>query len=138
MKKLVNYMIYSLPILPLSLMLNWGTTNLTLLVRLFLTGVSLYGVADLGALVKETHKFESRYIDNLVAPYTEETQKIYDERSPINHIDKLNCAMAFFQGDEDKVCHHYSFQGNTIEWICSFSLKQKELLKIYSQIKQNI
>ncbi|XP_022335106.2 dipeptidyl aminopeptidase 4-like [Crassostrea virginica] len=69
----------------------------------FKAGASHYGIGDLGALVRDTHKFESRYIDTLIAPYTEENKKIYDERSPINYVDKLNCAMAFFQGDEDKI-----------------------------------
>ncbi|XP_061173138.1 uncharacterized protein LOC133182344 [Saccostrea echinata] len=82
-----------------------GYTTLACLAfkNVFKAGTSLYGVADLEALVRDTHKFESRYIDNLVAPYSEETKKIYDERSPIHYVDKLNCAMAFFQGDEDKI-----------------------------------
>lgn len=71
----------------------------------FQTGASHYGIGDLEALVRDTHKFESRYIDNLIAPYSAETIKIYKERSPINYVDQLNCAMAFFQGDEDKVWH---------------------------------
>lgn len=35
----------------------------------FAAGASHYGVADLELLAKETHKFESRYLDNLIAPY---------------------------------------------------------------------
>ena len=34
----------------------------------FTAGCSLYGVADLGALAEDTHKFESRYLDGLVRP----------------------------------------------------------------------
>ena len=37
----------------------------------FSSGASHYGVADLELLAKETHKFESRYLDNLIAPYPE-------------------------------------------------------------------
>ena len=67
-----------------------------------LTGASHYGVADLGALAEDTHKFESRYLDLLVGPYPE-SKHIYQQRSPIHHIDKLSCPIALFQGDEDKV-----------------------------------
>ena len=55
------------------------------------------------ALAKETHKFESRYLDSMIAPYTPENQHIYIERSPFHHIDRFSCPIAFFQGDEDKV-----------------------------------
>ena len=54
-------------------------------------------------LVAETHKFESRYADHLIAPNTEQGRKIYDARSPIKHFDQINCATALFQGDEDEV-----------------------------------
>ena len=70
----------------------------------FIVGASHYGIGDLEALAGETHKFESRYCDNLLAPLTAENMHIYYERSPIKHIDQFNCAVAFFQGDEDKVC----------------------------------
>ena len=53
-------------------------------------------------MAQETHKFESRYIDNLIGPYPE-ARDVYIARSPIHHTDKLNCAMVLFQGDEDKV-----------------------------------
>ena len=68
-----------------------------------LPGASHYGVADIAILAAETHKFESRYVDLLIAPYNDENKKIYDARSPIQHIDKFNCPIAFFQGDEDEV-----------------------------------
>ena len=37
----------------------------------FKAGASYYGVSDLEALVKDTHKFESRYLDRLTGPYPE-------------------------------------------------------------------
>ncbi|OMO74886.1 hypothetical protein COLO4_26452 [Corchorus olitorius] len=64
----------------------------------FKAGASLYGVADLGLLRAETHKFESRYLDNLVG-----SEKNYFERSPINFVDKFSCPIILFQGLEDKV-----------------------------------
>ena len=60
-------------------------------------------MADVELLAAETHKFESRYMDSLVAPLNAETKKIYQERSPICHIEKFNCPVVFFQGDEDEV-----------------------------------
>jgi dipeptidyl aminopeptidase/acylaminoacyl peptidase len=68
----------------------------------FKAGASHYGVSDLAALVRDTHKFESRYLDRLVAPYPAGAE-VYRERSPINFTDGLACPVIFFQGLEDKV-----------------------------------
>jgi dipeptidyl aminopeptidase/acylaminoacyl peptidase len=68
----------------------------------FKAGASLYGIGNLETLASDTHKFESRYLDKLVGPYPEQ-QTIYRQRSPINHIDQLNCPVIFLQGLEDKV-----------------------------------
>ena len=68
----------------------------------FKAGASLYGIGNLETLVSDTHKFESRYLDKLVGPYPAQ-KEIYQQRSPINHIDQLNCPVIFLQGLEDKV-----------------------------------
>lgn len=68
----------------------------------FKAGASHYGVSDLEALAKDTHKFEARYLDRLVGPYPIAAE-IYQQRSPIQHVDKLNCPAIFLQGLEDKV-----------------------------------
>jgi dipeptidyl aminopeptidase/acylaminoacyl peptidase len=69
---------------------------------LFKAGASHYGVSDLEALAKDTHKFESRYLDRLVGPYPE-AAALYRARSPIHHVRQLSCACIFFQGLEDAV-----------------------------------
>jgi dipeptidyl aminopeptidase/acylaminoacyl peptidase len=69
---------------------------------LFKAGASYYGIGDLETLARDTHKFESRYLDTLVGPYPAE-QALYQQRSPINHIEQLNCPVIFFQGLDDKV-----------------------------------
>jgi dipeptidyl aminopeptidase/acylaminoacyl peptidase len=68
----------------------------------FAAGASHFGVADAEALAKDTHKFESRYLDGLIGPYPE-ARDVYVERSPIHHTDSLDKPMILFQGLEDKV-----------------------------------
>jgi dipeptidyl aminopeptidase/acylaminoacyl peptidase len=69
---------------------------------LFKAGASHFGVSDLEALARETHKFESRYLDRMVGPYPEQ-RDLYRERSPINYTDRLSCPVIFLQGLEDQV-----------------------------------
>ena len=69
---------------------------------IFKAGASLYGIGDLEALAKDTHKFEARYLDSLVGEYPKE-KAIYHARSPIHHIAQLNCPVIFLQGLKDKV-----------------------------------
>jgi dipeptidyl aminopeptidase/acylaminoacyl peptidase len=70
--------------------------------RVFQAGASHYGIGDLEALARDTHKFESRYLDKLVAAYPAEAQ-VYKDRSPINFPEKMACPTIFFQGLDDKV-----------------------------------
>lgn len=65
----------------------------------FKCGCSRYGVADISLLLKDTHKFESEYLYPLLGY----DQKIFDQRSPINFVDKLKCPVLFEHGDLDKV-----------------------------------
>jgi len=68
----------------------------------FTGGASHYGVSDLEALAKDTHKFESRYLDRLIGSYPER-RDLYVERSPIHFTERLNCPIILFQGLEDRV-----------------------------------
>ncbi len=70
--------------------------------HVFAGGASLYGIGDLAALAADTHKFESRYLDSLVGPWPE-AEDVYRARSPIHHIDQLNCPVIFLQGLKDKI-----------------------------------
>jgi hypothetical protein len=62
----------------------------------FSAGASHYGVADLELLAQDTHKFESRYLDQLIGPYPADKQT-YVERSPIHSLKKFTAPIAFFQ-----------------------------------------
>ena len=81
-----------------------GYTTLAALAfrNVFAAGASYYGVSDLTALAADTHKFESRYLDRLVAPYPEGADT-YRMRSPINHTDGLSCPIILLQGLEDRI-----------------------------------
>ena len=69
---------------------------------MFAAGASYYGVSDLETLAADTHKFESRYLDRLVAPYPEGVE-IYRQRSPIQNISGLSCPIILLQGLEDRI-----------------------------------
>ncbi|WP_419916936.1 S9 family peptidase [Candidatus Poriferisodalis sp.] len=68
----------------------------------FAAGVSRYGVADLEALARDTHKFEARYLDGLIGAWPEQAD-LYRERSPIWRTDQLRTPMIVLQGTEDRV-----------------------------------
>jgi dipeptidyl aminopeptidase/acylaminoacyl peptidase len=70
--------------------------------KVFRTGASYYGISDLEALAKDTHKFESRYLDGMIGPYPAR-RDLYTERSPVHFVDRLSVPIAFFQGAEDAV-----------------------------------
>ncbi len=68
----------------------------------FSAGASHFGIADLGALARETHKFESRYLDGLVGPWPA-ARAVYEARSPLFHVDGFDRPLAVFQGLDDEV-----------------------------------
>jgi dipeptidyl aminopeptidase/acylaminoacyl peptidase len=68
----------------------------------FAAGASHFGVGDLEALARDTHKFESRYLDRLVAPYPAGID-IFRERSPIHHVERLTRPLIVTQGTDDMV-----------------------------------
>ena len=68
----------------------------------FKAGASHFGVADLKLLARDTHKFEARYLDNLIGKLPE-AEAIYRQRSPLANVDRITCPAIFFQGLDDKV-----------------------------------
>ena len=68
----------------------------------FHAGTDRFGVSDMTALARDTHKFESRYIDSLIGPLPE-AQAVYDSRSPLNHLDGFKVPVLVLQGADDPV-----------------------------------
>ena len=77
-----------------------GYTTLAALAQTetFRAGASHSGIGDLRALVNDTHKFESRYLEGLIG-----SEQALADRSPIRHLASFNCPAIFFQGGEDKI-----------------------------------
>lgn len=69
---------------------------------LFAAGINYFGIADLETLAGDTHKFESRYLDGLVAPLPA-GRAVYRARSPLHHLQRMNAALLTLQGAEDRV-----------------------------------
>lgn len=68
----------------------------------FAAGLNYFGVSDLETLARDTHKFESRYLDRLVAPLPQ-GQAVYRERSPVGHMAEGRGALLTLQGSDDRV-----------------------------------
>jgi dipeptidyl aminopeptidase/acylaminoacyl peptidase len=82
-----------------------GWTVLSALTRggsVFAGGASYYGVADLAPLAQDTHDFESRYLDGLIGPWPQ-ARALYEERSPLSHVDALDRPVLLLQGLDDPV-----------------------------------
>ncbi|MFN2279370.1 MAG: prolyl oligopeptidase family serine peptidase [Candidatus Promineifilaceae bacterium] len=68
----------------------------------FDAGASYFGVSDIEVLMKDTHKFESRYDHSMIGPYPQSKQ-LYHDRSPIHFADQINCPLILFQGLDDPI-----------------------------------
>jgi dipeptidyl aminopeptidase/acylaminoacyl peptidase len=81
-----------------------GSTTLAALCQgdVFAAGATYFGVCDMEALARHTHKFESRYLDSLIAPWPEGVAR-YRERSPIHFVERIRSPVLVLQGTEDMV-----------------------------------
>jgi dipeptidyl aminopeptidase/acylaminoacyl peptidase len=68
----------------------------------FQAGTTYFGIGDLRAFVKDTHKFESRYLESLVGPWPDTKQR-YLDRSPSLHAERITRPVLVQQGAEDRV-----------------------------------
>jgi dipeptidyl aminopeptidase/acylaminoacyl peptidase len=76
---------------------------LTFRPEVFAAGISSYGIADLELIHVDGHKFESRYDEGLIAPWTDAGRAVFRERSPIHFLDRVRAPMLLFQGLDDRV-----------------------------------
>ena len=65
----------------------------------FSAGTTYFGIGDLRAFVKDTHKFESRYLESLIGPWPEAKQ-VYLDRSPSLHAERITAPVLVQQGAE--------------------------------------
>ena len=65
------------------------------------TGIAMYGISDLLRLEETTHRFESGYNQSLLG-ILPRSKKIWQERSPINLVSKINTPLLLFHGTEDR------------------------------------
>jgi len=81
-----------------------GYTTLVALTSadVFGAGIMIFGVGDLTTMARDTHKFESRYLDRLVGPYPEAAE-LYRRRSPIHFLDRISCPVLVMQGLDDRI-----------------------------------
>jgi dipeptidyl aminopeptidase/acylaminoacyl peptidase len=70
--------------------------------NVFSAATSYYGVADLSAFAKQTHDFESRYLDGLIGPLPG-FETVYAERAPAGHVTNNTCPILLLQGLDDPV-----------------------------------
>jgi dipeptidyl aminopeptidase/acylaminoacyl peptidase len=68
----------------------------------FAAGISYFGIGDLLNFAKETHKFESRYLDRLLGPLPEAAE-IWRARSPVHFAERIHCPVLILQGLDDHV-----------------------------------
>ncbi len=69
----------------------------------FRGAASYYGICDLVALQRTTHKFEQGYQSTLLGGSLDDHEALYRERSAIHHIEAIYTPLILFQGAEDQV-----------------------------------
>lgn len=83
-----------------------GFTVLNVLCKgttVFAAGCSLYGISELTALAKDTHKFESEYMFNLLGGTPEEIPEVYRDRSAVHRASNIKTPVMVQQGVLDNV-----------------------------------
>ncbi len=75
----------------------------------FAAGASYYGVSDLAALQRSTHKFEAGYVFGLIGAQpgpgglTDASDPVFAERSPLARAADIKSPVILFQGLDDRV-----------------------------------
>lgn len=77
-----------------------GYTTLAALAfkNVFKAGGNYFGVADLTAFARDTHKFEQYYLEQLIGK-----REVWEARSPIHAVQNIRVPLIIFQGQEDPI-----------------------------------
>ncbi len=114
-KDAVNYFVQAGLVHPDKVCIRGGSAGgyavlraLTRYPDLFSVGACYYGIGNLITLSEITHKFESRYTDQLIGEQFDPTSahsldSRFTQRSPIFEMDKIKSPVILFQGLDDKV-----------------------------------
>lgn len=68
----------------------------------FAAGTSYFGISELKQFARDTHDFESHYLDGLVGALPE-AEKLYDSRTPLNNVHQLSTPVLLLQGLDDPI-----------------------------------
>lgn len=81
-----------------------GFTTLAALAftKSYRAGACYYGISELEAWARDTHKFESRYLDKMIGAYPAQ-RELYLERSPAHFAERIASRLIIFQGLDDNV-----------------------------------
>lgn len=83
---------------------GWTTAASLTSTDVYAGGVIYYPILDLsGWRTGETHDFESQYLESLVGPWPQASDR-YRDRSPVNRADRLRVPFLLLQGLEDAIC----------------------------------
>jgi len=70
--------------------------------KIYRAGACYYGISDLETWARDTHKFESQYLDKMVGPYPHK-RELYLKRSPARFTERISSPLLILQGLDDKV-----------------------------------
>ncbi|MFF5932885.1 prolyl oligopeptidase family serine peptidase [Streptomyces sp. NPDC012508] len=83
---------------------GWTTAVSLVTSDVYACGTIIYPILDLlGWATDETHDFESQYLESLVGPLAEVPAR-YQERSPLDHVERISAPFLLLQGLDDVIC----------------------------------
>ncbi|WP_137992356.1 prolyl oligopeptidase family serine peptidase [Streptomyces vilmorinianum] len=83
---------------------GWTTAASLVTSEVYTCGTIIYPILDLmGWATDETHDFESQYLESLIGPLAEVPAR-YQERSPLDHVERISVPFLLLQGLDDPIC----------------------------------
>jgi dipeptidyl aminopeptidase/acylaminoacyl peptidase len=81
---------------------GWTALSAVINSDVFAAAMTAYGVTDIARFASQTHDFESSYLLGLIGDPVRDVDT-YEQRSPINHVDQINCPILIIQGAQDRI-----------------------------------